>query len=121
MTAHDHKVPTPGCYRCELNEDEMNPAFNVRDDYTPTMDDLRDLWLEHMINSSPGVRGVALALLAQAQFDQAIAEHDRQVAEAAWDEGKRGKPPRAGTDWRASAGIVWPNPENPYRKAEADE
>ena len=28
MTAHDHRTVVPGCYRCELNADEMDPAFD---------------------------------------------------------------------------------------------
>lgn len=29
MTAHTHREITPGCYRCELNEDEMNAYWDT--------------------------------------------------------------------------------------------
>jgi hypothetical protein len=31
MTAHECKVPTDGCYRCELNKDEI-AAFRAEDE-----------------------------------------------------------------------------------------
>lgn len=30
MTAHDHREIVPGCYRCELNANELDPRFDVR-------------------------------------------------------------------------------------------
>ena len=30
MSAHDHKTVVEGCYRCELNADEMDPRFDVK-------------------------------------------------------------------------------------------
>lgn len=30
MTAHTHTTIVPGCYRCELSADEVNPSFDVK-------------------------------------------------------------------------------------------
>ena len=48
-----------------------------------------------------------------------MADHDRQVSEKAWDEGKRDNTPRANRPG-TNPTIIWPNPTNPYRKAEND-
>ena len=69
--------------------------------YTPTTADVRGA-------ASRGVGGDG--------FDRWLVEHDRQVAERAWNAGKRDNAPRADTGWGASAAIVWPNPENPYTR-----
>lgn len=49
MTAHDHTVITPGCFRCELNQDEL-PVYRtfggmeITEDF---VDDLVDEWHDH--------------------------------------------------------------------------
>jgi hypothetical protein len=72
-------------------------------EYTPPMDRLKSDYMrmreEHFGFSD----------LYAAEWDRALAEHDRQVAERAWNEG------------RASASIMLPSyppqlPKNPYRK-----
>lgn len=30
MSVHDHKTIVEGCYRCELNADELDPRFDVK-------------------------------------------------------------------------------------------
>lgn len=52
-------------------------------DYTPSMDGLRDLWVDHTLNPLPRKQGIELVPEVQAAFDAAIAEHDREVAVAA--------------------------------------
>jgi hypothetical protein len=29
MSEHDHRAFVPGCYRCELSADEIDPRFDV--------------------------------------------------------------------------------------------
>jgi hypothetical protein len=67
-------------------------------DYTPTTDEIRRAcWDE---SSSPDV--------AYAQFDRWLAEHDRDMKEAGWDEGYQ-----VGYRHGASGEWVYENP-NPY-------
>lgn len=49
----------------------------------PTISDLRDLWVDHQLNHLPREIGVGLVPAAQECFNQAITQHDREVAAGA--------------------------------------
>jgi len=38
MTTHDHREIVVGCYRCELNADELDPRSDVKSPAEPTVD-----------------------------------------------------------------------------------
>lgn len=84
-------------------------------DYTPTTERVRQRWLEayEYERDMPGKIRVRYPDEVLAQFDCWLAEHDRQVAERAWDEGFD-----AGRDdlGAAAVAIEHGEDENPYRK-----
>ena len=49
MSAHDHREITPGCYRCDLGLDELNPRFDVR----PEVEQARDRIAEQIEELDP--------------------------------------------------------------------
>lgn len=63
------------------------------DDFTPTTEDVRLIWIVSQTGCT-----------ARAEFDRWLAEHDREVAEKAWDEG-----------YDYATNGKWGPGENPYR------
>lgn len=49
MSEHDHREITPGCYRCDLNLDELDPRFDVR----PEAEQIRDRIAEQIEEMEP--------------------------------------------------------------------
>ena len=78
-----------------------------------TTANIRDAWVEYNIDQPPAGEYIPLTIAeASDVFDAWIAEHDRQVAERAWDEG-----------WGASERFGYPidgvdseTYKNPYTK-----
>jgi len=75
----------------------------VADDYTPTMNTVRAGWS----NGHP-FRATTSTEERLAEFDRALAAHDREVAEKAWDEAIALACHRFGVQ-----GARW---DNPYRE-----
>ena len=48
----------------------------MAEEYTPTTDALRDLWVDHMLDHLPRAEGIALVPAVQADFDRWLAAHD---------------------------------------------
>lgn len=55
------------------------------DEYTPTTENVRNTYAYIGQGFAPSTR--KNRALAEAEFDRWLAEHDRQIAENAWDEG----------------------------------
>lgn len=86
MTAHDHTEFVPGCYRCDLNLDEMPTPLEAAvaadeaymDDHANTVDG----------DSEERVRESLTAALDAAMLPLLISKH-RHNSQVAWDEDKR--------------------------------
>ena len=89
--------------------------------YTPTIMKVRYLFIRGRMEDA-GLLGEPILPTQRFhdEFDRFIAEHDRQVAEQAWDAGRNDNAPRA-VSQGTNTEVVWPHPDNPHRKAEADE
>lgn len=76
------------------------------DEYTPTTDEVRRAWTDwHDLTGAN----------SRAAFDRWLAEHDRQVAEQAWDEAVNASVLHYVPPSGLYSGVSWP--ANPYRRA----
>lgn len=87
-------------------------------EYTPTTDDIKFGYAMHksIANSRTSATGMGTKLGVHFdEFDRWLAEHDRVVAERAWDQGfTRGF--YGGQAWPDGADASEPDIDNPYRK-----
>lgn len=82
-------------------------------EYTPGDQEVREDWISLVITSDGYYDGISEEE-AIARWDRFIAEHDRQVAERAWDEGQKAGLLRADFEYGA---IGYQHVRgNPYRK-----
>ena len=94
----------------------------MADEYTPTTERVRQRWLEayEYERDMPGKIREKYPDEVLAQFDRWLVEHERQVAERAWDEGHlvHGADgwPREDGYCRISGGCI---AVNPYRKEQS--
>lgn len=88
----------------------------MSEQYTPTTEKVADAWAsrydgEHASASGEERRGY------EAEFARWLAEHDRQVAERAWDEGARWAAVECGAIDDERQAWIAPG-DNPYAKGE---
>lgn len=90
-------------------------------EYTPTTDDVEFAWVTMRASmGNPEVRVASTDDVSMAEFSRWLAERDRQVAERAWDEGRRAQIAHV-DEWVAaqipnSADGGYSPLVNPYRK-----
>lgn len=54
--------------------------------YTPTTDELRDIWVDYNLNPLPRSQGIPLVETAQADFDRWLETVRAEAKAEAWDE-----------------------------------
>ena len=80
----------------------------MSDDYTPTTVNVRAVYASGVFFQTGLTSYDVDAVRGAAEFDEWLAEHDRQVAETAWDEAAR-----AVIEFEES--VISDHPTNPYR------
>lgn len=71
----------------------------MSEQYTPTTEELRILYVSSEIECPGGATHDADDARANAEFDRYLAEHDRQVAERAWDACRQAAYDETGNDY----------------------
>lgn len=80
-------------------------------EYTPTTDDVCDVWVDRKLYHLPKSTAIELVPAAQAQFNRWLDQVKREARAEAWDEGA----------WHGYTNAPLDYKKNPYRAAQIRE
>lgn len=81
--------------------------MSTENEYTPSLDQLRDLWVDHLLDPLPRREGIALVPDVQAAFDRWLAAERVEVAAKALEEVADGSSLVVIAEWlRAHAAVL---------------
>lgn len=93
-----------------MGADEKHAATYHGGEYTPTTDELRDIWVDYNLNPLPRSQGIPLVETAQADFNRWLETVRAEAKAEAWDEGYGDC-----WDYHTSQGMIG-RQHNPYKE-----